>query len=149
MKKKHIVGLCASFLFLGVACSHNTTEIRTVAQGYLDAMGNYRPTDARAYASKETCEITLTFYESMLQHTDSAVYKGNIPATITLGEVKVTEDTIATVDFHKSTPASEQDGTLHLLRRDGHWQVHEVIAVPKILQPNLSPRPLPEEGFKK
>ena len=95
-------------------------------------MGNYRPAEARPYASAETCEKTLAFYEALMKYTDSSVFKNNIPATIALGEIDYSNDTSATVAFHKSTPITEQDGTLHMVKRGRKWLAHEVIGFPTV-----------------
>lgn len=136
--------LCVLALLTG--CRNDSDQIRAAAQGYLDAMGNYRPTDARPYATEETCDVTLAFFERMMQHTDPAVYANNMPATITLGEIAIEEDTLATVTYHKHTPSKEQDGTVHLVCREGHWQVHEVIMIPNMLNP--SPRTFTKEQIE-
>lgn len=122
--------LCAGLLM--AACSSDEEKIRESAQGYLDALGNYRPAEARPYASVETCEKTLAFYEALMNYTDSSVFKNNIPATITLGEIDYSDDTSATVAFHKSTPITEQDGTLHMVKRGRKWLAHEVIGFPTV-----------------
>lgn len=122
--------LCAGLLM--AACSSDEEKIRESAQGYLDALGNYRPAEARPYASVETCEKTLAFYEALMNYTDSSVFKNNIPATITLGEIDYSNDTSATMAFHKSTPITEQDGTLHMVKRGRKWLAHEVIGFPTV-----------------
>lgn len=133
-------------VLLAVGCSNDNERIRAAAQGYLDAMGNYRPSEARAYATEETCDVTLAFFETMMQYTDSSVYANNIPATVTLGEITIEDDTVATVAFHKHTPTVEQDGTVHLVCRNGDWRVHEVIKIPDMLNPSMKPRTFtPEE----
>ena len=122
--------LIPSLLFAGLlmaACSSDEEKIKESAQGYLDALGNYRPAEARPYASAETCEKTLAFYEALMNYTDSSVFKNNIPAEITLGQIEYTNDTCAIVSFHKSTPSTQQDGKLHMVKRKGKWLVHEVI----------------------
>lgn len=127
--------LIPSLLFAGLlmaACSSDEEKIKESAQGYLDALGNYRPAEARPYASAETCEKTLAFYEALMKYTDSSVFKNNIPATIALGEISYSDDTSATVAFHKSTPITEQDGTLHMVKRDRKWLAHEVIGFPTV-----------------
>ena len=122
--------LCAGLLM--AACSSDEEKIKESAQGYLNALGNYRPAEARPYASVETCEKALAFYEALMKYTDSSVFKNNIPATIALGEISYSDDTSATVAFHKSTPITEQDGTLHMVKRDRKWLAHEVIGFPTV-----------------
>lgn len=116
-----------------ISCNNESKEIQTVAQGYLDAMGNYKPAEARPYSTQQTCDVTLSFFESVVAQTDPAIYANNIPATITLGDIAI-DDTLAEVAFHKSTPSMEQDGTLHCVKRDGRWLVNEVIAVPGLVR---------------
>ena len=136
--------LLAAVLLAG--CGNEEKEIRAAAQGYLDAMGNYRPTEARAYATEETCDVTLAYFEMLMQYTDSSVYANNMPATITLGDIVMEEDSLATVAFHKHTPIKEQDGTVEVLRRNGEWRVHQVIEIPPMMRVGgTEPRTLPKE----
>lgn len=132
MKKPSI--WLAAWVAIGLlqACGGGEKQLREYAQGYLDAMGNYRPAEARPYASQQTCEKTLAFYETLMAFTDSSVFLNNIPAQITLGEITYSDDTCATVAFHKSTPSRQQDGTLHMVKRDRRWVVHEVLNLPPL-----------------
>lgn len=131
MKKTNIWFAALIAIGLLQACG-GEKQLKEYAQGYLDAMGNYRPAEARPYASVETCEKTLAFYEALMNYTDSSVFKNNIPATIALGEISYSNDTSATVAFHKSTPITEQDGTLHMVKRGRKWLAHEVIGFPTV-----------------
>lgn len=151
MKKHATIAITAAALVLAMAaaCSGGESQLKKCAQGYLEAMGNYRPAEAKPYASQETCEQTLAFYEMLMEHTDSAVYRNNMPAEITLGAITYPTDTTAEVAFHKSTPATQQDGTLHLLKREGRWMVHEVIEVPPIFKlMNQGPRTFSDEELE-
>ena len=123
----------AVFFVLASCGSKDERDITKCAKGYLDAMGNYKPTEARQYSTQETCDSTLAFFEQVMKSAAPSAYKNNMPAKITLGEMTITDST-AEVAFHKSTPTQEQDGTLHLLKRDGKWQVNEVIKVPPALR---------------
>lgn len=129
MKTNALFFTLATALLL-TACTSDEKEIRTVAYNYLDALGNYRPTDARPYATQQTCDVTLEFMELMVEHTDSSVYADNIPATITVGVVNIIEDTTAIAAFHKSTPSKEQEGKINLVKREGKWRVHEIANIP-------------------
>ena len=143
---KHIIPILACLLLL-TSCHNDTKQIQTAAMGYLNAMGNYRPTDARPYSTQETCDITLTYFEEVMKHTTPSVYANNMPATITLGEIEI-EDTTAVINFHKSTPSVQQDGQIHLLKRNKQWLVHEVIQIPSIAQMNVKPQILPKEEIE-
>lgn len=137
------------------ACNHDNRQIRATAQGYLDAVGNFKPTEARPYCTQEMCDTTITFFEMLMEHSDSSAYANNIPAKITLGDIEK-EDSLAIVYYHKSTPSVEQDGQLHLVKRKHQWLVHEIIYVPPIVRTmmdtNASPRhftPEEIEGMRK
>ncbi len=148
-KNNYLFHITLSLLAVLLAgCSNDDKQIRAAAQGYLDAMGNYRPADARPYATEETCNVTLAFFEMLMQHTDPSVYANNIPATITLGDITIAEDTLATVAFHKHTPSKEQDGEVTLVCRDGQWRVHQVIEVPDMLKGGESPRTFSKEQIE-
>lgn len=138
--------LAAALLF--TACANDQEQIKQSAQGYLDAMGNYRPADARPYSTQQTCDVTLAFFEHIMQFTDSSVYSNNIPAEITIGDITITDDTTATAAFHKSTPSVQQDGTINLVKRQGRWLVHQVLNVPQLPQAGQQPRIIPEEDLK-
>lgn len=147
MKHRKPAILLSTILLLA-ACSNDQEQIKQCAYGYLDAMGNYRPTEARNYATQQTCDITLAFFEMIMQHTDSSVYSNNIPAEITIGDITITDDTTATAAFHKSTPTVQQDGTVNLVKRQGRWLVHQVLNVPDLPTPGQQPRVIPEEDIK-
>ena len=144
--KQITILLTAVLLF--TACTNDEEQIAHSAQGYLEAMGNYRPTEARQYATQQTCDVTLAFFERVMEFTDSSVYANNIPAEITLGNIVIADDTTATVDYHKSTPSTQQDGTVHLAKRDGTWLVNEVLNVPQLPSKDQGPRTFSDEEIK-
>lgn len=117
-----------------VGCSSERKDIEHAAYGYLDAMANYRLEDARTYASSMTNETTLEIYSNLLANLDSAYIASNTPATITLGKCQTTSDTTAYVLFHKSTPITQQDDTLRLIKEKGAWLAHVVLQAPSLLQ---------------
>lgn len=90
MKQLNII--LVAVLLLLTACNHDEKQIKQCAEGYLNAMGNYKPSEARPYATQETCDITLSFFETIMQHTDPSVYSNNIPAEITIGKIAISDD---------------------------------------------------------
>lgn len=146
--KLHRTLLLAGAAVLLTACANDEEQIRQCAQGYLDAMGNYRPTEARQYATQQTCDVTLAFYERVIEVTDPNVYKDNMPAEITIGDITIADDTTATAAFHKSTPTTQQDGSIDLVKRDHKWQVHQVLNVPQLPAKEQGPRILSDEEVK-
>lgn len=120
----------AALLLLATACGSDKAEIEQTAYGYLDAMGNYRFEEAIPYASQRTIETTIDFFSGMLPHTDTAYIASNTPAKITIKGVHQTSDTTAYALFHKSTPITQQDDTLRLVKEQGLWKANVVIQVP-------------------
>jgi len=111
------------------ACSTNENQIRKIAFGYLDAMGNYRISDAYRYASTQTQNTTLKYIETnIMPKADTASLMRDTPAIITITNINMTSDTTASVMFHKSTPLSEKNNILNMIKENGHWCADVVIA---------------------
>ena len=126
-------------ILLGLAsCGRNEERaIREVAYNYLDAMGNYRIAEAEPYASQQTIDVTLRFFENtVMPNVDSNAIAANMPAKITLHEVTIHTDSSATVSYHKSTPIKEEEGTLEMKKEKGEWKAHVVIVVPAMINYN-------------
>ena len=149
MKTVPVFAAMALMIFYG--CKDNgRSEIEQAAYGYLDATANYRFEDARHYASPQTCEVTLAFFDRLMTKVDSSVIKRNTPAEITIKKSEQTSDTTAYVLFHKTTPKKTQDDTLQMVRTDGRWLAHVVITVPKLpgLDTTAHKRKINREMFK-
>ena len=140
---KHIMLFLAVGTLL-LSCSNDKEGVEKAALGYLNAMGNYKPSEARPFATVETVNTTISFYEMMVKYTDSSVYSNNIPAIITITSTSI-EDSSAQVCFHKSTPTVEQDGTIDLIKTNGHWLVDQVLDIPRFPQPDDSCRTFSQE----
>lgn len=141
------------------ACHSDTEAIRQAAQGYLQAMGDYRIADAAPFATEETAATTLHYIATnIMPHADTdsafaAYIASNTPATIEITAVERTSDTTATVAFVKTTPIQRQQGQKQLLKRNGQWRVHELIQVPNVIQAASQPdsllnRTRPAEGLQ-
>ena len=132
--KSFLIPIAAIVLTFFSSCSEEK-QIRKTAFGYLDAMGNYRISEAYPFATQETQNTTLKYIEeSILPNTDQNYIKSETPATITITNVSITSDSTATVMFHKSTPSSERNNILNLVKRDGKWQADVRIDVPEIIK---------------
>ncbi|MBR6330435.1 MAG: hypothetical protein IKR79_02160 [Bacteroidales bacterium] len=108
-------------------------QIENVAYKYLDAMGNYRIRDAYKYANQETQDKTLRFIEEKIMPiTDTNYIKKETPAKITITGITITSDTTADAYFHKSTPSSERNNVLNLVKRNGKWMANVPIDVPDV-----------------
>lgn len=139
-------------LLLMAGCNTEKREVERVAFGYLDAMGNYRIDDAVEYASRETNEVTLAFFRKILPNTDTAYIHSNTPAEIIIKEVEILTDTTAIALFHKTTPITQQDDTIHLKKEEGRWVVNAVLVdIPPILltSKGKSPRRVTPEIARK
>lgn len=128
----------ATALTMVMACTNNTAtkEIESVAQGYLDAMGNYLIDDAIPYASSQTRENTIPVFNFILANTDTAYINSNRPATITIHNTRMLSDTTARVYYHKSTPIKEIDDSVTVILEDGKWLVNVIINLPPMMRPN-------------
>lgn len=108
-------------------------NIEKAAYGYLYAMGNYRIRDAYQYANQETRDKTLRFIEEhIMPITDSNYIKKETPAKITITGINILTDTTAEAYFHKSTPSSERNNILNLVKRNGKWMANVPIDVPNV-----------------
>ena len=137
--KRSIIPTSLVLLFLLCCCdSTESRQIERAAYGYLDALGNYRIDDARPYATQQTCDVTLDFFNHIMPMVDTAYVISNTPAEIVIKSVCRETDTTAYVLFHKSTPIIQQDDTLRMVKRDGRWLAHVVIVVPQLFNQDTS-----------
>lgn len=117
------------------ACNSDERQIKQAAQGYLDAMANYRIEEAEPYVTEETRDITLLFVEkAIMPNLAPNVIPDNTPATINITSVDITTDTTATVAYTKTTPQETSEETVGLLKRNNEWRVHYVVEIPPIFQ---------------
>lgn len=123
-----VMGLVAA---CSTTISADDEAVKLAAQGYLDAMGNYRIADARPFATEETNLSTLDLIENLiLPNTDTAYIHANTPAVVRIDSVAYESDTLAWVYFTKNTPIQVQQNSLELRRRDGKWLAHVVVEAP-------------------
>lgn len=115
-------------------CSSQEKKIEKAAEGYLDAIANYRFDDADKYASTQTKQKTLSFYKYLLPHVDTAYIKRATPATITIKGVAMTSDTTAYALFHKESPINIQDDTIRLIKEKQNWVVKDIIEAPEYIK---------------
>jgi len=134
MKRTIALGILGlALLFSG--CNSEEKMVKKTAFGYLDAMGNYRISEAEQFASKETVETTLKVIEQVIMpNMDSSYIKRNTPATIEITEVNIENDTTAVVNYKKTTPIQIQSGELNLVKRDNKWQAVVSITLPSALK---------------
>ena len=144
--------LLLAMVLIAVGCdSHRREkqEIKTVATGYLEAMGNYRIDEAVPYSSRGTCETTIKIFSRLMELTDTAYILANTPAEITITGVNIKDDSTACVHFHKHTPITEQYDSVTVILEDGQWRVDVQIKAPPFLKmedgDNIVQLPL-EEG---
>ena len=113
---------------LWVSCKSEKSLIEQSAMGYLTAMGNYRISEAEAYATEETIENTLHAIEKyIMPNLDPNVVKENTPATIKITDVTIVGDTTAEVTYVKTTPAQVQEGKLDMVKRNKVWAPEQTV----------------------
>ena len=107
-----------------------------MAQGYLDATGNYLIEEAMPYANQETREKTLTYLRDvLLPMTPKEYMESNTPATIELGEIVRAGDT-AVVCYTKTTPIKVLESEIMLVKEDGEWLVYVPLVLPESIPAN-------------
>lgn len=128
--------MAACLFLLLTACNNDEKEIARVAQGYLDATGNYLIEEAMPYANQETREKTLTYLRDvLLPMTPKEYMESNTPATIELGEIVRAGDT-AVVCYTKTTPIKVLESEIMLVKEDGEWLVYVPLVLPESIPAN-------------
>ena len=124
---------------LMTACNSDKKEIARVAQGYLDATGNYLVEEAMPYANKETREVTLPFLrDKLIPMTPQEYMESNTPATIELGEISVKGDT-AMVCYTKTTPIKVLENEIMVVKEEGQWLVYVPLVLPEDIAVDCQP----------
>lgn len=116
-------------------CNSERSLVEQSAMGYLTAMGNYRISEAEAYATEETIENTLHAIEKyIMPNLEPNVIKENTPATIEITGVTFVDDTTAEVSYVKTTPMQVQEGKLDMIKRGKDWKAQVSIQVPDVFK---------------
>lgn len=120
--------LLACLALTAATCGGEKTLVKESAYGYLDAMGNYRISDARPYSTPETQAATLDYIEQQIMpFVDPKSIEDNMPAKITIKRVQLVNDTVAKAYYRKVTPSTVQNDSIFLLKRNGEWKVNLII----------------------
>ncbi|MCQ2299012.1 MAG: hypothetical protein MJZ81_02660 [Bacteroidales bacterium] len=133
MKKATILLLAISAL--AISCKDKDREsITLAAHGYLDAMANYKINEATAFCTEETKSTYIAFLNEFFvpQYDTSTILRANcaaeMPATITIQDIEISNDTTAVVTYTKTTPRQiSKDQTLKMRKRSGEWYAHWVM----------------------
>ena len=160
MKHVHHLIIIAAIALTAANCNTERSLIESSAYNYLDAMGNYRIAEAAPFASEQTQGTTINYIlNNIMPNMDSSYILQNTPATIKLKGVRMINDSTARIGYRKDTPITHQNDSLTLVKRNGQWQAHVVIKVPKIVSSMLGPadadtlhkesRPATDNPFKK
>ncbi|MBP5327387.1 MAG: DUF4878 domain-containing protein [Bacteroidales bacterium] len=130
--KKILFVICLATL-LSASCASDKHQVKSAAQHYLDATGDYNIDEACKYATPETVKGLRTIEKTVMRMVDPEYIKKNTPAKITIKDIIYTNDSVARVAFHKKTPIQEVDDTLMMVRYNGEWKAQIKIKVPDIL----------------
>ncbi len=136
--KKITFTIIGSILLLSASnCNTERSMITRTAFDYLDAMGNYRIAEAEAYSTEQTQKETLKYIEEyIMPDMDSSYLEKNTPAKIEIKGIRMVNDSVARVAFHKTTPITTQDDTLTLHKENGQWKAHVLMRAPSFMPPN-------------
>ena len=137
MKKITLTIICSILLLSASNCNTERSMITRTAFDYLDAMGNYRIAEAEAFSTEQTQKETLKYIEEyIMPDVDSSYLEKNTPATIEIKGVRMVNDSVARVAFHKTTPITTQDDTLTLHKENGQWKAHVLMRAPSFMPSN-------------
>lgn len=127
MKKTTFIPLLI-LLLCSTQCNTEQSLIKDTAYNYLDAMGNYRISEAAPYATKQTQEKTIrVINERIMPNMDSSYITKNTPAEITIKDVRMVNDTTAMVVYKKVTPIKRVIDSLKVVKQNGQWKASAII----------------------
>lgn len=127
MKKIHLIAIAVVAL-TAATCGGEKNLVKESAFGYLDAMGNYRISDARPYSTPETQKGTLDYIEKkIMPFVNPKEIEQNTPASIIIKKVRLINDTVAKAYYRKNTPIKTQNDSITLVKRNGEWKVSLII----------------------
>ncbi len=133
MKRILFICIAAVVCFGCIDRQKEKALVTEAAQGYLEAVGNYRFDEAVPYSSRQTVENTLDVFNRLMKFTDTAYVRSNTPAEITITDVKVLTSTTALVYYHKHSPITELDDSVSVIKEEGRWLVDDYVQEPPVL----------------
>ncbi len=124
------------------ACNNDKKQITEAATGYLTAMANYRQQEAVPFATQETIDTYIAFINQYLapQYDTNATLRANceaeMPASISINNIEIIDDTTAIVTYTKETPRSRATNQeLAMRKRNNQWKAHFPLdEVPSLFQ---------------
>ena len=136
MKKTGIYLMAALTLVGCLTACQRDGGLRRNAKQYIQAMADYDIDRAYPYATLETQKYTLDYFKPIILILDSSYIASNTPATITIDSITHSDDTSATVYFHKKTPLQPHvTSTVEMRLRDGQWLAHQIVKPAPMLMP--------------
>ena len=109
---------------LTMASCSNRAAVERRAYQYLVHTSAYDIEAARHYVTPETDSTTMVVARNLMVDVDSTYTASDRPAQLSLLRTTITDDTTATVCYHKRTPLKNFTDSLALRRRDGRWLIH-------------------------
>ena len=121
MKTRAIFVFLFSVVIL-VGCNSEKRNVEKAAQGYLDAVTNFKTDEARKYAAPDF-EQYIEMMEIFVSWAHKDTIAALIPNKVTINNVEIYADTAAIVSFHSSNPRQETDAQIKMIKIDGEWKV--------------------------
>ena len=127
--KKIFPLLLIAAVTLTTGCKSDEEKINDVAYKYSFAMANYDVATAEKYATHETKTTTLVVARQLIERVGNKYIQSDTPATITIEDINILNDTSAIATYHKTTPIKDFRGPLELRKRNHRWLAHATIPV--------------------
>ena len=106
-----------------LSCQNNQeSQVREVAQQYLEAVGNYKFEEGRAFVTDSSQNFIDRMTNVVKMMTQEDLEK-NLPVTVTIKQFSINQDT-ALVNFDTQSPLYTHNGNIYLVRQTNNiWLV--------------------------
>ena len=122
--KKTILVLFTVAAALAVSCNSEKSEVKRVAQAYLDAETNFKIDEARQYIDGEDLVSTMDMIENfVLPNMEKSLLDSLVPNKVKIKDVEMFADTAAVVSFHSSNLKHESNAQILMSKIGEEWKV--------------------------
>ena len=107
-----------------MSCNSEKSEVKRVAQAYLDAETNFKIDEARQYIDGEDLVSTMDMIENfVLPNMEKSLLDSLVPNKVKIKDVEMFADTAAVVSFHSSNLKHESNAQILMSKIGEEWKV--------------------------